>query len=192
MPRHLRRLGADVERALTEVNVPSYVIDKTGTIIWVNPAAQRIVGDVRGAPFTDVVAPADRTRAREAFARKILGTSQVTDVGVEVLTPSGERTRIEVSSVPLLSGHQVVGVFGLISRPPEGPKAHQHHPHLTPRQNEVLRMLAHGQSTAQIAVALGISIETVRNHVRGILQALEVHSRVEAVSAAHEQGLLAD
>jgi DNA-binding CsgD family transcriptional regulator len=44
----------------------------------------------------------------------------------------------------------------------------------------------------QIADALGISRETVRNHVRGILRTLGVHSRLEAVVEAHRRGLLGD
>ena len=50
-------LDGDMRRALEDVNVPTYVIDRVGVIRWVNPAAQRIVGDVRGRQFTSVVAP---------------------------------------------------------------------------------------------------------------------------------------
>ena len=52
--------------------------------------------------------------------------------------------------------------------------------------------LAHGSSTHQIADLLHLSRETVRNHIRGVLQALEVHSRVEAVATARAEGLIAD
>ena len=61
-----------------------------------------------------------------------------------------------------------------------------------PTRREILRMLAHGASTQQIAQELHLSRETVRNHVRGILQALDVHSRVEAVAAARAEGVLDD
>ena len=46
-----------IEETLEHVNVPSYLIDTTGIIRWVNPAADRLVGDVRGRQFTSVVAP---------------------------------------------------------------------------------------------------------------------------------------
>ncbi len=55
---------------------------------------------------------------------------------------------------------------------------------LTPRQTEVLRMLAAGLATQEMARRLGISEATVRNHVRDILNNLDVHSRLEAVSLA--------
>ena len=67
----LRAIGADVERALEQVNVPSYVIDSSGVIRWVNAAARKIVGDARGRQFTSVVAAEDTRRARESFAQKI-------------------------------------------------------------------------------------------------------------------------
>ena len=53
---------------------------------------------------------------------------------------------------------------------------------LTPREAEVLAALAEGGSTARVAASLGISVSTVRSHVKGILAKLGVHSRVEAVA----------
>jgi DNA-binding NarL/FixJ family response regulator len=61
---------------------------------------------------------------------------------------------------------------------------------LTPRQIEVLRLLATGLSTHAIAERLFISELTVRNHVENLLHKLEVHSRLEAVSLAHHSGLV--
>ena len=177
---------------MTDVNVPSYIIDRNGVVAWLNPAAESIVGDVRGHRFTDVVAPEDRPRAKEAFARKIVGQEKVTDTEVELRGADGREISVEVSSVPLKEGHQIVGVFGLLSRPPSPPKSPRPHAKLTPRQREVLGLLALGSSTHQIAELLHLSKETVRNHIRGVLQALEVHSRVEAVATARADGLLDD
>lgn len=63
---------------------------------------------------------------------------------------------------------------------------------LTPRQLEILRLLSAGVSTEQIAKDLYISRETVRNHIRHILRALHVHSRLAAVAEARTQGLVGD
>jgi hypothetical protein len=41
-------VGGDIEQALDSVGVPSYVLDTTGVVRWVNPAAPRLRGDVRG------------------------------------------------------------------------------------------------------------------------------------------------
>lgn len=192
MTRLLQSLGSDVERAMSDVNVPSYIIDRNGVVAWLNPAAEKIVGDVRGQRFTHVVTPGDRPRAKEAFARKIVGKEKVTDAEVDLVGADGREISVEVSSVPLKEGHQIVGVFGLLSRPPSPPKSPRPHAKLTPRQREVLGLLAHGCSTHQIAELLHLSRETVRNHIRGVLQALEVHSRVEAVATARAEGLIAD
>jgi PAS domain S-box-containing protein len=67
----------DLEKALEHVNVPSYVIDTSGIIRWLNPAAEKIVGNVRGRQFASVVAPEDTQRARELFARKVVGSERV-------------------------------------------------------------------------------------------------------------------
>jgi len=86
--------------------------------------------------------------------------------------------------VPLMSGEQVVGVFGLLEGRAEGPHTAPPPPHLTPRQVEVLRLLEQGRSTKQIAAELHLSTETVRNHIRRLFRALGVNSRLEAVAAA--------
>ena len=61
---------------------------------------------------------------------------------------------------------------------------------LTSRGNEVLRRLAAGQSTGQIATEMYVSINTVRNHVNNVIRKLHVHSRLEAVTVAVRSGLI--
>jgi PAS domain S-box-containing protein len=184
----LREVGGDVEGALERVNVPSYVIDDHGIIRWVNQAGRRLVGDVRGRQFTSVVAPEDSSRAREAFASHFVGAKDV-EASVRLLNADGEHVSVEVSSVCLFDGQRIVGVFGQlvdIDDEPERPL----HPHLTPRQGQVLRRLELGRSTDQIAAELHLSVETVRNHVRALFRALGVHSRLEAVALARQDHLL--
>jgi LuxR family maltose regulon positive regulatory protein len=53
-----------------------------------------------------------------------------------------------------------------------------------------LHLLARGRSTEQIARELHLSTDTVRNHVRRMLRALDAHSRIEALAIAHREGLL--
>jgi len=179
----LKALGADVEDALEHVNVPSYVIDRAGVVRWMNQAAREVVGDRVGRQFTSVVAPEETRRARELFARKILGNTQVTDAPVVVVDPDGGRVAVEISSVPLRQDEHVVGVFGQVSNVLEEPHPHPEL-HLTPRQSEVLKLLELGRSTTQIAEELHVSRETVRNHVRHLLHALGASSRLEAVALA--------
>lgn len=60
---------------------------------------------------------------------------------------------------------------------------------LTRREREILRSLAAGASTADVAEAFGISPLTVQSHVKNILAKLGVHSKVEAVRIAWRHGL---
>jgi PAS domain S-box-containing protein len=184
--RGLESVGGDLHTALQDVGVPSYAVDKTGVIRWLNDAAIRLVGDCRGRQITSVVAPEETRRAREIFASKIAGTARVTDGSVVLIDADGDRIQVEISSVPLEEGHRIVGVFGQVvdvhpEPPPPAPA------HLTPRQSEVLRLLQRGHSTEQIAAELHLSTETVRNHVRQLLKALGVRSRLEAVAVVRHE-----
>jgi PAS domain S-box-containing protein len=182
-------VGGEVERALENVTVPSYVLDTTGIVRWINPAAERLLGDVRGRHFTSVVSPEDRPRARELFTRKILGTAAATDTTAVLVSTDGVRVGVELDSVPLASGERVVGVFGLLAEHSDV-ESGSAHPHLTPRQTEVLRLLEQGRSTKQIAAELHVTTETVRNHIRNLFHVLGVHSRLEAVAVArHGHGV---
>ena len=64
-------------------------------------------------------------------------------------------------------------------------------PSLTPRELEVLEMLAEGLSNRIIAARLGISSQTVKFHVASILAKLDAGSRTEAVTFGVRQGLIA-
>jgi PAS domain S-box-containing protein len=182
-------IPGDVQGALADVNVPSYVVDRQGIIRWLNPAAEKLVGDVRGRQQSSVVAPEYAREARESFTRKMLGTARSTDDTVVLLDADGERVQAQISSAPLYDGGRIVGVFGLVphredTAPPDP------HPNLTPRQHQVLHLLSDGRSTDQIADELSLSRDTVRNHVRRMLTALDAHSRIEALAVAHRQGIL--
>jgi PAS domain S-box-containing protein len=67
--------------------------------------------------------------------------------------------------------------------PPPGPP-------LTQRELEVLRLLASGVATEDIAAALRVSRSTARNHIESILAKLGVHSRLQAVVYASRHGLI--
>src|SRR3954447_14711497 len=108
-------MGGDVEGALEAISVPSYVLDSSGVVRWLNPAAERLLGDVRGRHYTSVVAPEETRRARELFTQKVLGTVEVTDSPATLLNTDGSRVDVEISSVPLRSGGHIIG--GSVSAP---------------------------------------------------------------------------
>src|SRR5687767_4752124 len=61
-------------------------------------------------------------------------------------------------------------------------------PPLTAREQEILQWVAGGLQNKEIAQKLGLSLATVRNHVHNVLEKLEVHSKLEAVSLAFRHG----
>jgi DNA-binding NarL/FixJ family response regulator len=66
-----------------------------------------------------------------------------------------------------------------------------HTDQLTPREREILRLIADGFSNEQIGTCLFISPQTVRTHVGKAMEKLAVHSRTEAVAVALRQKLIA-
>ena len=186
----LRRIAPDLAPSIAKLRVPAYVLDRTGTVRWMNAAAVAHFGDLRGRAIRDVVAPEYLTLARAEFAAKVLGTVEATEAQVVLRSADGKHIPVDISSTQLVKGTSIVGVFGLADPAAEPLEAQTRTPHLTPRQVDVLRHLAAGHSTESIAQALGIATETVRNHVRAILGKLEVHTRLEAVIRAHDLGLI--
>lgn len=69
--------------------------------------------------------------------------------------------------------------------PDDGPPV----PRLTPRETEVLRLVAKGLSAKQIARRLDLSHRTVENHVQATLRKLQMSNRIELTRYAIEQGL---
>jgi DNA-binding NarL/FixJ family response regulator len=61
---------------------------------------------------------------------------------------------------------------------------------LSARELEVLRLMAAGHSTNDIAATLNLSVHTTRNHVRNLMSKLDVHSRLDAVVTAARAGLI--
>ena len=62
-------------------------------------------------------------------------------------------------------------------------------PTLTPRETEVLRLVAKGLTSRQVAERLTLSHRTVENHVQNTMTKLQVHNRAQLVRYALEQGL---
>ena len=186
----LRRIAPDIAPSVARLPMPAYILDRNGVVRWLNMAAVRQFGDIRGKRITQIVEPEYATLARQEFAAKLLGTVQATEGTVAVRTAEGQRVEVDISSTQLMHEGSIVGVFGLADPTGEPPRTTTSSVELTPRQLDVLRYVAAGYSTDNIAKTLGISTETVRNHVRGLMGRLGAHTRLEAVIRGHELGLV--
>jgi PAS domain S-box-containing protein len=181
----------DLTTTLGRLGLPSVVVSREGRVTWMNDAARAVFGDLEGVIVLETtVAPEDIPVARREFQRKLDGAAPVTDYEIDVITRDGSRVRAEISSVPIPGDDPDRAVFAVawLDRQP-APAAKTT---LTPRQNQVLQLLAGGASTERIASELHLTTETVRNHVRHVLKALGAHSRLEAVVLARRQGLIRD
>jgi len=86
----------------------------------------------------------------------------------------------------LVSGPTASALIGRLERRQPAP----HPRRLTPRQLEILRLMARGLSNPEIAGSLGLRPATVRLHIRQILRRLGAANRTQAVSRAYRLGLV--
>lgn len=186
-------MGPSFAAALDALDVPSYVIDAGGTVRWASRAGKALFGDHVGKRYVELVANEDLDRARERFAQRLLGGGAGT-YEISAFDRAGRGITLRIHSAPIRNAGGIQGIFGIAV--PIGAKATpatiQSDRPPTRRQIEILRLLAEGATTERIASELGIARETARNHIRGLLSRLRVHSRLEAVVEGRRRGLLRD
>ncbi len=144
-------------------------------------------GEAPGAEFADLPAvvlvdgPDDARVAEEGAAARswLLRDASAAELAAAVTATAEGLVVIDPALAPaMLAGP---------SRPSPGAAD----PALTPREHEVLRLLALGLPNKAIARELGISEHTAKFHVGALLSKLDVRSRTEAVAVAARRGLLA-
>jgi DNA-binding CsgD family transcriptional regulator len=189
--RVIDELDGSISRALDRLPIPIWITERSGRIRWLNPTARNVLGSIAGRHFSGLIAPESLNDFRESFARTILGASDLTLRRVTLLGKEGRLTA-DLAAVPVEVDSLIVGVLTVAwlgaNQSPSCGKRPQ--PRLTPRQHEVLELLAHGYSTARIADELSIADETARNHIRLLLAEIGVHTRLEAVVVAFRNGWL--
>ncbi len=176
--------------------VPASLHDVNGRFLHVNEAAERASGNSNawwlGRHFTEPVPLEAREQVVSQF-RRAVECGEPTDFETVFVDASGQLRGVRAQHLPLRAGEEVVGILILAFEVHLASDAieSEREPQLTPRQREILELIASGHSTADIANRFTLSRETVRNHVRSILRELHVHTRLEAIAAARRRGLLA-
>jgi len=118
---------------------------------------------------------------KDVTAERLFEAVRVVAAGEALLAPGV--TRRLIIEFARLRPHTVAGGSGAAGRP--GAFAA-----LTPRETEVLRLVAEGLSNTEIAARLVVTEETVKTHVSRILSKLGLRDRTQAVVAAYESGLV--
>ena len=116
---------------------------------------------------------------KSASAREIVEAVMATARGEAVFTPG-------LAGLVLGEFHRMASAP---EEPPSRPEKPRPIPELTPREVEVLRLVATGMSSKEIAAELVVSHRTVQNHVQNTLGKLHLHNRVELVRFALARGL---
>ena len=111
---------------------------------------------------------------KDTPAAQLIAAIRAAAAGDALLAPSVTRRLIEA-----FVGRPEVSVRGRLDE-------------LTPREEEVLRLMARGLSNAEIAVELTVGEATIKTHVARVLSKLGVRDRVQAVVAAYEGGMASE
>lgn len=128
---------------------------------------------LRGILAPVVVMTANQERGLNELAR---------DAGAQGTTLKGGSAELLEALRAVVDGAQVFDA--------RHPSRRSNHVTLSPRERAVLQLIAGGQTNAEIAHALGVSSETIKTLVQRIFEKLGARRRAEAVSTAHELGLL--
>ncbi|HEY0417056.1 MAG TPA: LuxR C-terminal-related transcriptional regulator [Gaiellaceae bacterium] len=168
-------------------------VDPGGVVTAANPAAEALTGyptaRLVGVPVTQVVAPEDRERATHELRVRLVGA--LPDVPVALVLLRADGTRVSASSTWTVAGPDVVGIIRASNgRPPETTTLRATPAPLTPREQQVLALIADGLTNDKVASVLGISPETVQSHVRHAMVKLSADSRTEAVATALRRSLI--
>jgi DNA-binding CsgD family transcriptional regulator len=201
-----RRVGAEARSGGERAGA---TVARTGTALFQTTCAGRIVEWNRPAEELSGVAAAEAIgrscweviRGRDAAGGLVChpGCSvarlaregwpvRCTDLRVDM--PSGV-DRLTVSTIVVGAGEDAIVLHPLHRGAPESDDIapERRVPELTPRQRQILALLADGVRAKEIAVRLSVSVPTVRNHIHALLRRLGVTSQLAAVARAHELGL---
>lgn len=190
---------ADTRRAAVRSGLPLFHTTRSGRIVEWNPPAEKLSGIAAchavGRSCWEII------RGRDAHGGLVChpGCSvarlaregwpvRCTDLHVHM--PSGVE-HVTVSTIVVGAGDDAVVLHPLHVVPPGTQAAAllPVDPELTPRQREVLALLADGLRAKEIAARLSLSVRTVRNHIHAVHRRLGVNSQLAAVAKARELGL---
>lgn len=199
-------------QSLADSADPAFAVDGEGAIIAWNKAAEAAFGysgkQAIGQPCHLIVRGkdvfGDRVCRRECIVRRNIRQGVCTRrIRMHVRVRDGHHVEAECDTLCIRGTAGELAIIHLLHLWPgrgrrsptqrrrgEAGSPPRSLPSLTHRQKEVLKLLAAGKSTREMAEHLFLSQGTVRTHVENILRTLDVHSRLEAVILASRENLV--
>jgi len=197
------RVVAEGLAALINDQSDMHVVGNVGTVAEIADAAAQLDPDVVLLDFRlpDGTGPdaANAVRSIRPAARMIFLTREDTDAARFAAVQSGASAFLHKSKAAaevvaairdVARGKMLITPRTIATLLAKRRDAEAQLERLTPREKEVLRLMAEGLPSRAIAAQLGISYTTVRTHIRGLGTKLAVHSKLEAIVKARELGLI--
>jgi two-component system, NarL family, nitrate/nitrite response regulator NarL len=193
----LRADGHDIAGSVTDLDeavellsrepVEACVIDLRAPEPGKRPEIEKVVAPFPDTAFVALSGSADPSSLRHAMISGVRGVAMKGD-------DFGEFLRVLTEAVALRSSSRAQPVILSASarvtlRRGEGAAAGPAQ-FLTDRERETLARLVRGESTADMAAAMGVRVSTARTHIDAVLSKLGAHSRLEAVAYAVREGLV--
>jgi PAS domain S-box-containing protein len=187
-------------QVLDQVDLAVIATDAEGAVTTWNTRAETLYGwsrdEALGRHITELTVPAQSFRIAEEILAA-LGRGQSWQGSFKLRRKDGSTFTAFVKDTPIIEDGRLVGVVGVsieIGDPEladavralvDGRRAERRRQRtLSPREREVLAMLARGLTGEQIAERLILSPETIRTHIRNAREKLGASTRVEAVTMA--------
>jgi DNA-binding NarL/FixJ family response regulator len=148
-------------------------IEATARIVAATPETRVLVlttFDLDEYVYAAIRAGASGFLLKDVRPNELVDAIRLVDAGNALLGPSVTRRLLDRFSEPARPAVSLEG--------------------LTDREREILELIAHGSSNAEIAEQLVVSETTVKSHVSAVLRKLGVRDRVQAVIAAYDAGLV--
>lgn len=144
-------------------------------------ATRQITRDVPDTKILILTMHESDTLIREVLDAGARGFLLKTDAGAELVNAVDALRRNQTFFTPRVSQMVLDGYLKKEYNPDNGDTFHSR---LTPRQREIVQLLAEGKSSKEVAVALGLSVKTAETHRANIMRRLDCHSVAELVRYA--------